>query len=324
MRSGPLLLLAGALCFSTTGCAQALAPAGATPYVIGALRLAEGFGALFCWCALKRTLPFGQKWSGREIVLNVLPATLALVGFQLCFFKGILDAGIGVGTVASIGTTPIMVALLALVLLKEKPATAWYGATFLAILGLVLLNWQSMREGGGFALGMPLAAGFCYACYYVFSKPLSFRHPPETIMLVLFGLGGLLISPVYALFPLGWLATWRGFGIALYLGVVATALAYTLTLKGLKTTRASTASTIGLAEPLAAACLGIFFLGEAVNAVTLVAMGCMLLGVLLLALFPGRSQERQDRGANAQRPAWESAPGGKREEKPRQGRGLNG
>lgn len=297
MRSGPLHLLAGALCFSTTGCAQALAPDGATPYVIGALRLALGFGALFCWCALKKSLPFGQTWSGREIALNVLPATLALVGFQLCFFKGVLDAGIGVGTVASIGTSPIIVALLALVLLKEKPAPAWYGATFLAVLGLVLLNWQGMQKECGFALGMPLAAGFCYACYYVFSKPLSRAHPPETVMLVLFGLGGLVLSPVYALFPVAWVASPRGLAVALYLGVVATALAYTLTLTGLKTTRASTASTIGLAEPMAAACLGIFFLGEAMSAVTLAAMGCMLLGVLLLALFPGKGEESADGGA---------------------------
>ena len=43
---GPLLILAGALCFSTTGFVQALAPEGATPYVIGALRMAVGGIAL--------------------------------------------------------------------------------------------------------------------------------------------------------------------------------------------------------------------------------------------------------------------------------------
>ena len=44
---GAMLVLLGALCFSTSGTAQAFAPEGATPYVVGALRMqvaAEGDG----------------------------------------------------------------------------------------------------------------------------------------------------------------------------------------------------------------------------------------------------------------------------------------
>ena len=70
---GPLLILAGALCFSTTGFVQALAPEGATPYVIGALRMAVGGIALLIWCALKGLLPRRKNWPLRYL----LPASLS-------------------------------------------------------------------------------------------------------------------------------------------------------------------------------------------------------------------------------------------------------
>lgn len=79
---GPLLILLGALCFSTTGTVQALSPEGATPYVIGALRMLVGGLALLLWCAFRGELPRFWRWPMRCVV----PSTLALLGFQFFFF----------------------------------------------------------------------------------------------------------------------------------------------------------------------------------------------------------------------------------------------
>ena len=75
---GPLLILLGALCFSTTGTVQALSPEGATPYVIGALRMLVGGLALLLWCAFRGELPRFWRWPMRGVV----PSPLALLGFQ--------------------------------------------------------------------------------------------------------------------------------------------------------------------------------------------------------------------------------------------------
>ncbi|MFQ8736986.1 MAG: hypothetical protein ACLSAH_14100 [Bilophila wadsworthia] len=40
----------------------------------------------------------------------VVPSTLALLGFQFFFFRGVLEAGVAVGTVVAIGFSPIVVA----------------------------------------------------------------------------------------------------------------------------------------------------------------------------------------------------------------------
>lgn len=120
---GPLLILLGALCFSTTGTVQALAPEGATPYVIGALRMLVGGLSLLLWCAFRGDLPRFWHWPMR----CVIPSAFALLGFQFFFFRGVLEAGVAVGTVVAIGFSPIVVALLGLIFLREKPAKARHG-----------------------------------------------------------------------------------------------------------------------------------------------------------------------------------------------------
>lgn len=279
--SGPLLVLLGALCFSTTGTVQAMAPEGATPYVIGALRMLGGGIALLLWCAWKGTLPRrGSSWPLRWL----LPSLLALLGFQFLFFKGVLAAGVAVGTVVAIGFSPLVVAVLGFLLLKEKPAPVWYPATALALAGLILLNAGSGGQSDLSGILLPLGAGFSYACYFVFSKPLTRGNPPETVMMVLCLGSGLCMSPVFWLYPTAWLGTAVGALAALHLGVITTALAFSLTLAGLKSTPAATASTLSLGEPLGAACLGIFFLGERLSLSAASGIALIFFSVILLVL----------------------------------------
>lgn len=140
LAGGPLCIILGALCFSTTGTVQALAPDGSHPLGIGALRMQIGALALWAWCACRHSLPAGLRhWQLRWLI----PATLGLLGFQVFFFWGVQQAGVAVGTVTAIGFSPVMAAILARIILGERPARIWYPATGLALAGLVLLNLGS-------------------------------------------------------------------------------------------------------------------------------------------------------------------------------------
>lgn len=277
---GALFVLLGALCFSTSGTAQALAPEGATPYVIGALRMQVAALALLVWCAWRGRLPRPADWPLRWTA----PAALGLVAFQVCFFKGVQLAGVAVGTVVAIGFAPLVAALLAWGVLGERPSLVWYPSTALALAGLVCLNLGEGASAHWQRLLLPLAAGAGYACYFVFSKPLGVRLAPDSVMLVLCGLSGVLLLPALLLFPVGWLASAAGAGTALYLGLVTSALAFSLTTAGLARTPAATAATLALAEPLAAACWGIFLLHEEVTLLDGCGIGLLVVGVALLAL----------------------------------------
>ena len=131
---------------------------------------------------------------------------------------------------------------------------------------------------------LPLLAGACYGAYFVFSKPLGRTHAPEHIMLLLCAGSGLLLLPVHFCTPPLWLLHPQGMGMALYLGVVTAALAFSLTLAGLRRTPTAMAATLALVEPLGAACWGIFLLHEPVGGQELAGMGLLFGGVALLAL----------------------------------------
>ena len=89
------------------------------------------------------------------------------------------------------------------------------------------------------------------------------------------------------------LATPVGALVALHLGVVTTAIAFSLTLAGLKVTPAATASTLSLAEPLSAACLGIFFLHEPLSLSAAVGIALIFGSVLILVACPSGQPPRE-------------------------------
>lgn len=286
---GPLLVLAGALCFSTSGLSQALAPEGATPPVVGALRMLLGGGFLFLWCAWRGALPRRKGWPLTYLML----ASVSLFSCQIFFFKGMALAGVAVGTVVSLGFTPIAAALLGWAALGERPSRAWYPATLLAIAGLVLLNWNQTGKTDLAAVFVPLAAGLSYAGYLVFSKPLTRHHPPETVMMTLCLVSGLCLSPFLLFYPTAWIGTPQGAAVALNLGFTTSALAFSLTLAGVRTTPTATASTLCLAEPLSAALLGIFYLREPVTAASLVGLLCIFGSVVALIMPTSGKNEHQ-------------------------------
>jgi len=288
---GPLLILGGALCFSTTGFASALVVAdGASVLAVGAVRMLIGGAALAAWCAFRGILPERGGWTARDL----LPPTLALAAYQLLFFKGTNAAGVALGTVMSIGISPIAVAILNWIVNAEKPARAWYPATAVALLGLVLLNWTDGAADRLRSLLPSIGAGFAYAVYMVFSKPLL-RFAPETGIMAVCLLCGLCLSPFLFLSPMHWLASGTGIAVALDLGLVTAALAFTLLLGGLRTTPAPTAATLGLAEPLCAAMLGFLCLHEAVTPQAVAGIACLMGGALILSLWPSSCNSLNNR-----------------------------
>jgi DME family drug/metabolite transporter len=101
----------------------------------------------------------------------------------------------------------------------------------------------------------------------------------------LFGGAAVLLAPVLAASSPGWVATGRGLTVTVYLGLVTTVVAYLLYGRGLRTVPAPVAVTLGLAEPVVAALLGLLVLGEHLSG-TAVA-GLLLVGAALAVLFVG-------------------------------------
>ncbi len=282
IRAGALPVLLAATLWGTTGTAQALAPDGAQPPVVGALRLVVAGAALMLWAGLTGRLSGLGDWPWGVTAV----AAACMAAYQPLFFSGVDRTGVAPGTVVTLGASPVIAGVLTWLVSGERPSSRWAVATGLAIAGAALL----ILRGAGTVLdpvgiGLNAAAGAAYATYVVVSKRLIELRPRQAVLPVVFGLAGLLLVPLLFTGQLNWLGSVRGALVALHLGLVATALAYVLFLRGLTEVSAGLAVTLSLAEPLTATALGLGLLGERLSLPGGIGAG-MLLMALALASAP--------------------------------------
>jgi len=284
------LVLLSAVLFGTTGTAQALGPDGTNPLTVGAVRIAIGGAALIVIALATGALKDGIRWAPAPAAAGAL----AVVGYQLCFFAAVDATGVAVGTVVALGSGPAFAGLLGFAIRNERPTTRWAAATALATAGAAIL----VLAGGGEAnvdpagILLALGAGASYGLYTVTSKILLEQgHRPEGVMAVAFGLGGLLLAPALAAGDATWVTTPQGATLAIYLGLIPTALAYVLFARGLQKLPAASVATLTLAEPLTAATLGVAILGERPGPVAGLGALMVLSGLLVLSSRPRRSAQ---------------------------------
>lgn len=277
-RDGSMLVFLGALFFSGSGTIQSYAPEGATAFILGALRPLSAGLFLIVWCYAKNLLHPLKNVNISKIILSAL----ALAAFQISFFLGVRSAGVAVGTVVAIGTTPIMAAVFGLLFFKEIPGKSWYISTAIAIAGLILLNINDMDTFNIKNILFPVTAGTIYAFYLSQSKELMQANRPEIVMTFLFLLSSLFLLPVWFLFPCAWVLTARGIMVALGLGLITTAIPYCLVMAGLKTCPTAKAATLSLGEPLGAAILGFTVLHEPLSLMSFTGIIAIFTSVLVL------------------------------------------
>lgn len=282
-------VLLAAVLFGTTGTALALGPEAATPLAVGAARILVG-GVLLVGIALASGGLRG-RWPLRLVAL----AGVGVAVYQVAFFEAVDRTGVGIGAVVAIGSGPVLAGLLERAVSGTWPGRTWALATALATGGVTVLTLAATGDNALSVPGIGLAviSGAGYAGYTVIAKELLRRgHGPLETMAVLFGAGALLLLPVLVLGDQAWLTTAGGIVLALYLGVVPTALAYVLFARALRRLTAAEVTTIVLAEPLTAMVLGAVVLDERVGLGGAVGAALVLAGLVVLARPARRADVR--------------------------------
>ena len=287
-QRGTLFILGAAVLWGTTGTSQALAPQGAQPRAVGARRLLIGGIALLAVYAFSFKTTQPQPKFRLPVGLTLLAAA-CMAAYQVLFFAGVALTGVAVGPIVGIGSSPVLAGLLGYLFRGEHPGWRWGVATLLAISGCTLLALMGQAVNVN-PLGMLLAvgAGAAYATFSLVSKRLLEHQPVEMVMAAVFSLGALLLSPLLLTQNLAWVANPRGLAVVLWLGLIATALAYALFGRGLSLTPLATAVTLSLAEPLTAAALGILVLGERLTLPAVLGIGLIFSGLAVLSIRSGR------------------------------------
>jgi DME family drug/metabolite transporter len=231
----------------------------------------------------KMKRPFTQQWPWKPTIL----AAASIAAYQLLFFSGVLKSGVAIGTMVGIGSVPIAGGLIGHFMRHEKLGRIWYTATALTLAGVTLLalSGGNLRVNG-IGLLLAIGAGVAYAFYASFSIDVLIDgtgRDSETAVTIIFCTGSLMLIPILFLYDLHWLTEPRGALVAIHLGVISLAVAYSLFMRGLQHVSLSSAMTLTLAEPLTAGLLAVLLLGEKLTLTALLGIGLLFAGLALLA-----------------------------------------
>ena len=285
------VVVAAAL-FGTSGAAQALLAPDAWPPSVAAVRLLGGAAGLVAFAAWRGLLP-ACKTLAREPTVWVMGAAVA--SYQGLFFIALERTSVAVGTLAAIGSAPLLAGLLGWVVGQGRPGPVWVAGTGVGLVGLALLTLTpAYSSGGGGAMDAwgvlaAVGAGASDAVYTVIGVRLAGAgHRPEAVMAVPFSIGALLLAP-FLLAAGAWLFTGEGILLALWLGLVSTALAYILFGSALPWLAPGTIATLTLTEPVMATILGVALLSETLLAGQWLGCALILAAVAVIGVWGSRT-----------------------------------
>ena len=279
---GVLMALAAAVLWGTTGTAQSLGPAGLSPLWVGALRLVIAgvfFALLVAWAGRGAWQSLAQMHWQRAVLAAVCVAV-----YNLSFFAGVKAVGVALGTAVAIGSGPIWAGLMQTVLQRRWPAPIWWVGTLVGVAGGTLMALDGAQRMpfnmGGIALC--LLSGLTYSTYALLNQQMVRQVHPGAVNLVVFG--GAAVLAVLAAVVLGapWAMSSGAWGVMLYLGVVATGLAYLLFSNALRRISGATGVTLALAEPVTAFVLAIVVVHEAPSVLAFLGLAGVLAGLGLV------------------------------------------
>ena len=299
--SGIIAVLIAAILWGTTGTAATFAT-GVSPLAIGSVAMGSG-GLLQALLALP-TILAGRK----EMAANrnfLLAGALAVAVYPLAFYAAMHYAGVAAGTVISIGSAPLLSALIEYWFDGHSLSRQWLTGAVTGVAGIVLLciaegnaaaAGDSLQTAAGILLG--LLAGLTYALYSWSARQMMNNGvSASAAMGSTFGAGGLLLIPVLLLSGAPLLASVTNTCVALYMALVPMFIGYLCYGYGLARIKASTATTLTLTEPVVAALLAVTLVGERLPVTGWAGIGFIILCLVIISL-PGRKPSRRTASGN--------------------------
>jgi len=304
-RLGLLLAVGSAFSFGSSGpFAKALMEAGWTPTAAVVARLAGGALVMAVFATVVR--PGWIREALRHVRTVVLYGVIPIAGAQLFYYCAVSHLSVGVALLLEY-TAPILVVAWVWVTTRRRPTNLTLAGVALALAGIMLvLDVFSDAHINLVGVAWALGAAVCAACYFVMSAKASSGSAdsdsvnPITLAAagLVVGAGAVTLLGVVGIMPLtfttndtviaGLTTSWVVPVIAL--GVVATAVAYTLGIMGIAQLRPRFASLVGLSEVMFAVLAAWVLLGEAMTPVQAIG-GLIVLAGLALARQGDRSEE---------------------------------
>lgn len=286
---GFIAVLIAAFLWGTTGTVASFAP-NLSPLTVGAVAMGGG-GLLQALLARKN---IGHCLNHLKGSLGyLLVGVLSVAIYPLAFYSSMYLAGITIGTVVSIGTAPLFSALLEKFFDKKSLSITWFVSFILGVIGVIFLSiGESYPDSivetnrylkiAGIILG--IIAGLTYSLYsWAAKKMMDNGLDVKASMGLIFGIGALLLLPTVFYTGTNIFEAPNHLYVLSYMVLIPMFLGYVLFGYGLKTISASKAITLTLFEPVVAALLAIFLVGEKLIFIGWLGMVLIFLCLIILS-----------------------------------------
>jgi DME family drug/metabolite transporter len=279
-KSGAAYVAAAAVAWGMGGVVASVLyrTSGIGPLAVSFWRAAFGVAVLFVIQGARKR----RKSRYSKGVVAVIGVGLAV--YQSAYYLSIAEAGVAVGTVATLGACPVMVALGGRFFLGERLTGRTVLAIGIAIAGLALLvsgGAVGPHPVAGLLWALGSAAG--YATVTLVTRGYAHHIGDDDLATTLrtFVVAMVCLLPfaaVEGIVPTQHAA--MAYAWLVFLGIVPTAGAYTLFFVGLRSVSASLAAILVLLEPVSALAMAVGLLGERLTASAIMGTALLLAAVL--------------------------------------------
>jgi len=287
---GIAAILFSAFVWGTTGTAATFAP-DVSAAAIGAA--AMGIGGIAQALMAARGIARSHKalWHQRRLLII---GAISVAIYPLAFYGAMRMAGVTVGTVITIGSAPLLSALIEYMLDRRALTRQWSLGAAIGLIGMGMISLTEGQTHGNIVTGTSVPLGVClglvggltYALYSWTARKMMLQGTqPRVAMGATFGLGGVLLMPVLIATGAPFLASWSNAAVGAYMAAVPMFLGYLTFGFGLARVHASTATVITLFEPVVAAVLAVLIVGERLPALGWIGV-VMVIGCLIVITMP--------------------------------------
>ncbi len=239
----------------------------------------------------------GRSSVDRGTTIRLLVCGAALAVNLVSYFIAIRQTGVAVAIFLSY-LAPVYVAFVAPHLEGGRTEAAVYAALGVGLAGMALilvpgLTGETVRLTPS-GLFFALLAGLMYTVYLIGGKQLRRREVHATT--IVFAMSVLAAA---VLLPLGLLQTpaadytLRNFAIAAFLGVVCTALTFSLVMDGMHFIKVQHSAIMGYVEPVSAPVYALIFLSQVPSAWTIVG-GALIIGAGVIVVRYGAADSEPE------------------------------
>ena len=293
-KPGILSVSAAAILWGTVGIATQTIyrQSDLTAVAVGFYRLALALPIVgfLCWRIVgKQIFQITNRQLGKMALIGVMLAI-----YQVCFFASISQVGVAIATLITLCSAPVLVSLISVVILGEKLTGYTLIALLAALLGTILLVGlpEETTIQNNVVLGVALALGSAtgYAIVVLMGRTIAANCHPILSTTVSFGVGAIFLFPLAAgtIFTASYnFEIWE---LIVYVGLLPTAVAYSLFFFGMRSIKASSASILTMLEPLTATILAWIIFDEHFAPAGFI--GALLLLGAMMILYQGEKSAK--------------------------------